>query len=79
MRGLAGPLSRATVLGLLALSGLLIVTGPGASGATRAGTSTEVCCSWTVYHGDAAGSGVSNSASAVVTSVLSVAPNTSVL
>jgi outer membrane protein assembly factor BamB len=53
---------------LLALSGLLIVTGPGASGATRAGTSTEVCCSWTVYHGDAAGSGVSNSASAVVTS-----------
>ena len=68
MRGLAGPLSRATVLGLLALSGLLIVTGPGASGATRAGTSTEVCCSWTVYHGDAAGSGVSNSASAVVTS-----------
>jgi hypothetical protein len=45
-----------------------MAAGPGASGATGAGTSTEVCCSWTVYHGDAAGSGVSNSVSAVVTS-----------
>jgi polyvinyl alcohol dehydrogenase (cytochrome) len=68
MRGRAVPLSRATALGVLGLSALLVVAGPGASGATRAGTTTEVCCSWTVYHGDAAGSGVSNSVAAVVTS-----------
>jgi len=51
---------------VLALSALLVVAGPGA---TRAGTATEGGSSWTVYHGDAAGSGVSNSASAVATSV----------
>jgi outer membrane protein assembly factor BamB len=53
---------------VLALFALVMVTGPGASGATRAGTPSEGGSSWTVYHGDAAGSGVSNSASAVVTS-----------
>jgi polyvinyl alcohol dehydrogenase (cytochrome) len=68
MRGRAVPLPRATALGLLGLSALIMVAGPGASGATRAGTTTEACCSWTVYHGDVAGSGVSNSVSAVVTS-----------
>jgi len=67
MRGRRGPPSRATALGVLALSALLMLAGPGASGA-RAGTTSEGDSSWTVYHGDAAGSGVSNSASAVVTS-----------
>jgi outer membrane protein assembly factor BamB len=68
MRSLAGSLSRATALGMLALSALLMVAGPGASGATHAGTTSGGGSSWTVYHGDAAGSGVSNSASAVATS-----------
>jgi outer membrane protein assembly factor BamB len=68
MRGRPAPLLRATALGALGLSALIMAAGPGAFGATRAGTTTEVCCSWTVYHGDAAGSGVSNSVTAVVTS-----------
>ena len=68
MRSLAGSLSRATALGMLALSALLMVAGPGASGATHVGTTSGGGSSWTVYHGDAAGSGVSNSASAVATS-----------
>jgi polyvinyl alcohol dehydrogenase (cytochrome) len=68
MRGRSVPPSRATALGVLGLSALLMAAGPGASGATRAGTATEVCCSWTVYHGDLAGSGVSNSVTAVATS-----------
>jgi LPXTG-motif cell wall-anchored protein len=53
---------------MLALSALLMVAGPGASGATHAGATSGGGSSWTVYHGDAAGSGVSNSASAVATS-----------
>jgi len=52
---------------MLALSALLMVAGPDASGATRPGSTSDGDSSWTVYHGDAAGSGVSNSASAVVT------------
>jgi outer membrane protein assembly factor BamB len=68
MRGLAGPLSRATAIGVLALSALLMAAGPDASGATRAGTASGGESSWTVYHGDAAGSGVSNSVAAVATS-----------
>jgi outer membrane protein assembly factor BamB len=53
---------------MLALSTLLIVAGPDASGATRAGSTSVGDSSWTVYHGDAAGSGVSNSVSAIATS-----------
>jgi polyvinyl alcohol dehydrogenase (cytochrome) len=71
MRGLAGPLSRATAVGALALSALLMVAGAGASGAsraTRAATASGGGSSWTVYHGNAAGSGVSDSVSAVATS-----------
>jgi outer membrane protein assembly factor BamB len=52
---------------VLGLSALLVVAGPGAFGATRAGTTSGGESSWTVYHGDAAGSGVSDSVSAVET------------
>jgi outer membrane protein assembly factor BamB len=68
MRALPGPLSRASAIGLLALSALLVVGGPGASGTERAGTTSEGDSAWTVYHGDPAGSGVSDSISAVTTS-----------
>jgi outer membrane protein assembly factor BamB len=49
-------------------SSLVLLVGTAASGVTRAGSTSEGDSSWTVYHGDAAGSGVSNAASAVMTS-----------
>jgi outer membrane protein assembly factor BamB len=55
-------------MGVLALSALLMAAGPDASGATSAVTASGGESSWTVYHGDATGSGVSNSVAAVATS-----------
>ena len=68
MRGLPGPLSRATAIAMVALSVPLVLAGPGAFGAVRAASTPAGDSSWTVYHGDAAGSGVSNSVAAVATS-----------
>ena len=67
MRGLTRSLS-AAVRGALAGTSLVLLVGTAASGTTRAGSTSEGGSSWTVYHGDAAGSGFSNPASAVVTS-----------
>jgi outer membrane protein assembly factor BamB len=53
---------------MVALSAPLVLTGPGAFGAAPAASTPEGDSSWTVYHGDAAGSGVSNSVAAVATS-----------
>jgi LPXTG-motif cell wall-anchored protein len=49
-------------------SSLVLLAGAAATGATQAATTSEGEGSWTVYHGDAAGSGNSRSASSVVTS-----------
>src|ERR1035437_2360982 len=64
-------LPRSTALlaiGLDAGYSLIFMMGSGTTGAARISTTAESTSSWTVYHGDAAGSGVSGSVRAVDTS-----------
>ena len=65
MRARSRLLTIATAMGLL--SGLSVIMAGGSS-ASGAGSPSGGDSSWTVYHGDPAGSGVSNSASAIATS-----------
>jgi outer membrane protein assembly factor BamB len=53
---------------VLGVSGLCWTTWPGNAGAAQAPTTTDSANSWTVYHGDVAGSGVSAAAATVDTS-----------